>query len=164
MFMKCSPPFPGSAPRASAPARRLCWRLLALVVLLTPLSAAAQGKIAGRVTDATTGEPLIGVNVVIEGTQQGSVTDVDGNYVIVNVRPGEYTLLFSYIGFQPQRIEGLRVVTGQTTRYDVEMRVLRPDGTVRWIRPRATTSRCASRWSRARRSSSRPSGRSCRRT
>ncbi|ARA93121.1 TonB-dependent receptor [Rhodothermaceae bacterium RA] len=96
--------------------------LLLMLLALVPEDSLAQGKIAGRVTDAVTGEPLIGVNVLIQGTQQGTVTDADGNYIIVNVRPGEYTLQFSYIGFQSQIVEGIRVATGQTTRYDLEMR------------------------------------------
>lgn len=94
-----------------------------LLALAGPIAAWAQtGKIAGRVTDALNGEPLIGVNVIIEGTQQGTVTDADGNYILLNVRAGEHTVRFSYIGFQPHVVEGLRVTTGQTTRYDVEMR------------------------------------------
>ncbi len=83
--------------------------------------AAGQGKIAGKITDGETGEALIGVNVIIEGTTQGTVTDADGNYVLLNLRPGEYALRFSYIGFAAQQVTGLRVTTGQTTRYDVEM-------------------------------------------
>ncbi len=82
----------------------------------------AQGKIAGRVTDTGSGDPLIGVNVVLDGTTQGTTTDLDGNYIILNVRPGEYSLKFSYIGFSTQVIAGIKVSTGQTTRYDLKMR------------------------------------------
>ncbi len=85
-------------------------------------TAQSQGKIAGRVTDAGNGDALIGVNVVIDGTTQGTTTDLDGNYIILNVRPGDYSLRFSYIGFSTQLIAGIRVTTGQTTRYDLEMR------------------------------------------
>lgn len=81
-----------------------------------------QGKIAGRVIAGTTGESLIGVNVLIEGTTQGTVTDIGGNYIILNVRPGTYTIRFSYIGFSTQRISEIQVATGQTTRYNVTMR------------------------------------------
>lgn len=95
--------------------------LLSVLLLLSADLTFGQGKIAGRVTAADTGEPLIGVNVIVEETTQGNVTDIDGNYVILNVRPGEYTLRFSYIGFAQQTIEGVRVTTGQTTRYDIEM-------------------------------------------
>lgn len=92
-----------------------------LLLLLVPTAAFAQGKIAGQVTETGTGEPLAGVNVVLEGTQQGTTTDPDGNYVIVNVRPGTYTVVFSFIGFQTQRITDVRATTGQTTRLDAEM-------------------------------------------
>ena len=67
------------------------------------------------------GDPLPGVNVLIDGTQQGTVTDLDGNYIIVNVRPGDLSILFSFIGFATQRMDGVRVSTGQTTRLDVEL-------------------------------------------
>lgn len=93
-----------------------------LLFLAAAGSAFAQGKIAGRVTDATTGEGLIGLNVLIVGTQQGTVTDLNGNYVLVNVRPGAYSLLFSYIGYSTQQVDGVEVSTGQTTRYDVRLR------------------------------------------
>ncbi len=95
--------------------------LFALLFLLGTHLAFAQGKIAGRVTDSGNGEGLIGVNVVIDGTTQGTTTDVDGNYIILNVRPGDYALRFSYIGFSTQIISGIRVSTSQTTRYDLEM-------------------------------------------
>ncbi|GIV61285.1 MAG: hypothetical protein KatS3mg044_0433 [Rhodothermaceae bacterium] len=106
------------------PGGRFAGRCVALLLLgfLFPALALAQGKIAGRITDAVTGEPLVGVNVLIDGTTQGTVSDMDGNYILVNVRPGAYTLVFSYIGFQTHRVEGLQVVTGQTTRYDVQLR------------------------------------------
>lgn len=95
--------------------------IFSLAALFMTTIAYGQGKIAGRITEAGTGQSLIGVNVVIDGTQQGSVTDTKGNYVLLNVRPGKYTLVFSYIGFQTQRIENLLVVTGETTRYDLKM-------------------------------------------
>ena len=94
---------------------------LALCVLLGGQLAVGQGKIAGRVTDAQTGESLIGVNVIIDGTTQGATTDLDGYYIILNVRPGDYSLRFSYIGFSTQVISGIRASTGQTTRHDLQM-------------------------------------------
>lgn len=96
--------------------------VLWLFLLLAPvLSVYGQGKIAGTVTDAGNGEALIGVNILIEGTQQGTVTDENGNYVLLNVRPGTYTIIFSYIGFQNQQITGVNATTGETTRLDVRM-------------------------------------------
>ena len=49
------------------------------------------------------GEPLIGVNVVVKGTTIGSMTDMDGNYILENV-PSNATVEFSYIGYLQQSI------------------------------------------------------------
>ncbi len=99
-------------------------RSLALLILAAGLlfgTAEAQtGRVEGSVTDQS-GEPLIGVNLLLEGTTRGATTDLEGNYFILNVRPGEYTLLVSYIGFHAQRIENVQVCVDRTTRIDVEM-------------------------------------------
>ena len=69
--------------------------------LLLSVSAFAQSTITGQVKDAT-GEPVIGASVLINGTSNGTVTDLDGNFSI-NVQPGA-TLTISYIGFQKQQV------------------------------------------------------------
>ena len=97
-------------------------KLLLPLVLLLPATAWAQtGKIAGEVTDASTGESLPGVNVVIVGTTQGAVTDVDGFYNILNVRPGTYDLRASFIGYTPSIRENVHVSTGLTTTVDMQI-------------------------------------------
>ncbi len=58
----------------------------------------AQNSINGVVKDLN-GVPLTGVNVILEGTTQGSVTDIDGNYNIENVENGTYSVVASYLGF-----------------------------------------------------------------
>ncbi|MEM6336172.1 MAG: carboxypeptidase-like regulatory domain-containing protein, partial [Bacteroidota bacterium] len=104
--------------------RALARRLLtaALFVLLAVPAWAQTGKISGRVTDAQTGDALPGVNVIIEGTTQGAGTDLDGYYTILNVRPGTYTLDASFIGYAPQRIEGVRVSVDQTATVNIQLR------------------------------------------
>lgn len=62
--------------------------------------AGVTGKIAGKVTDTQTGEELIGINVLIEGTTTGAATGIDGTYIINNIEPGVYTLIFSGVGYQ----------------------------------------------------------------
>lgn len=57
------------------------------------------GEISGTVTDAKTGEPLIGATILIEGTDKGSVTDINGFYKIKNVPPKTYNVKASFIGF-----------------------------------------------------------------
>ena len=74
--------------------RKILTNLTFLLALFATVDAVAQtGKIAGRITDATTGESLPGVNVVIEGTTQGTSTRLEGEYVIIGVRPGVYTVV-----------------------------------------------------------------------
>jgi outer membrane receptor protein involved in Fe transport len=97
--------------------------LLFSLLLCTPLFSGTTGKIAGRVTDADNKEALPGVNVVIEGTNLGAATDVDGNYVILNIPPGLYAVKFSFIGYQAVRVSDVRVNVDFTTRLD---RVLKP--------------------------------------
>ncbi|MCU1617985.1 MAG: SusC/RagA family TonB-linked outer membrane protein [Frankiales bacterium] len=58
--------------------------------------------IKGKVTDATTGETLIGVSVKIKGSEEGVSTDADGNYSIS--AEGTATLVYSYLGYEPQEV------------------------------------------------------------
>ena len=83
--------------------------------------AGVTGKIAGKVTDAQTGEDLIGINVLVEGTTQGAATGVDGTYIINNLEPGVYTLIFSGVGYQKQKVTEVRVSSDFTTRIDIQL-------------------------------------------
>ena len=57
--------------------------------------------VSGTVTDDT-GQPLPGVNVVVEGTATGTITDIEGNYSLTV--PSDGVLVFNYIGFSPQSV------------------------------------------------------------
>jgi len=59
-----------------------------------------EGSITGAITDAKTGEPLAGVNVIIEGTTRGTSTDGDGKYTISNVPDGTHTIKTFFLGFK----------------------------------------------------------------
>lgn len=72
------------------------------------------GKLAGKITDAQTGEPLIGANVIIENTNLGAATDIDGNYFILNITPGTYNVKFSYVGYSSKTVQEVRIVSGIT--------------------------------------------------
>jgi outer membrane receptor protein involved in Fe transport len=96
--------------------------LFVFILLLTNITLLAQtGKISGAIKDASTGESLIGVNIILEGTTLGAATDVDGFFVILNVSPGTYNLKASYIGFAPQTITNLRVNIGQTSEANFQL-------------------------------------------
>jgi TonB-linked SusC/RagA family outer membrane protein len=78
------------------------------------VTVAQQKSVSGKVTDDT-GQPLPGVTVVIKGTTQGTVTNVDGEYSIPNV-PENATLQFSFVGMRAQE-----VVVGDQTIIDVQL-------------------------------------------
>ena len=79
------------------------------------------GKISGTVVDSQLGEPLIGVNVVIEDAIKGTATDIDGRFTIRNVEPGTYTLVVSYLSFATQMITNVVVENGETLSLDLSL-------------------------------------------
>jgi len=73
-----------------------------LFSLLSVALFAQGGSITGTVTDSSTGEELIGANVVLKGTLNGDVTDLNGKYTISGVSDGTYTVVVSYVGYESQ--------------------------------------------------------------
>ncbi len=82
--------------------------LLALLGMVTAISLSAQTTITGIVTDET-GEPLIGAGVVVEGTTTGTITGIDGDYMLT-VPADAVNLVFSFIGLADQTV----AINGQT--------------------------------------------------
>lgn len=82
---------------------------------------ASTGKLSGVVTDQETGEPLVGVNIILEGTLLGAATDQDGFYFLLNIPAGNYNVEFNYIGYKEVRVEDLRIVPDITKRLDMKM-------------------------------------------
>ncbi|HHE54248.1 MAG TPA: carboxypeptidase-like regulatory domain-containing protein, partial [Caldithrix abyssi] len=70
---------------------RLIIVITALLFTISSVIAGTTGKIAGRVFDARTKEPLVGANVYLEGTNIGASTDADGEFYMINVPVGTYT-------------------------------------------------------------------------
>jgi outer membrane receptor for ferrienterochelin and colicin len=95
--------------------------VLAIIVTSSVVEGGITGKVSGRVTDAKTNEPLPGVNVILEDTQMGSATDLEGRYTILSVPPGVYTLHVSMMGYKEMRIENIRVSIDLTTTRDVAL-------------------------------------------
>lgn len=94
---------------------------LLVALLISSQLLAQEGRIVGTVVDAETGETLIGVNVVIEGTIQGTATDIDGNYTIRRVAAGTYNIKVSYLSYSTQLITGVVVGEGEVVRLDIAM-------------------------------------------
>jgi len=96
---------------------------IALFGLLGASTASAQeiGKIKGTVTDSETGQTLPGANVVIKGTTQGASADGNGVYNILQVQPGEYDLVASFVGYNQTTVEDVEVKTGLTAEINIEL-------------------------------------------
>ena len=93
-----------------------------LVILMTSnVIAGVTGKIAGRIVDQQTGLPLGGANVTIVGTMLGAAADADGNFTILNVPPGIYSVRGAMIGYAALTVEGVRVKIDLTSRVDFEL-------------------------------------------
>ncbi|MEX0968296.1 MAG: TonB-dependent receptor [Bacteroidia bacterium] len=74
--------------------------LFSMLALLAFAGLAAQSQITGRITNAETGEPLIGANIVVQDQAKGAATGADGSFAISKVHEGSHTLRVSYVGFQ----------------------------------------------------------------
>lgn len=96
--------------------------IISLVLLYTSLALGGNtGKILGRVTDKNSGEALVGVNVFLVDQPFGASTDGAGEYFILNIPPGEYTVECSYVGYQKVQIQKVVVQSDQTTSLDIEL-------------------------------------------
>jgi outer membrane receptor protein involved in Fe transport len=105
-----------------------------LVLLLSgPLWAGTTGKIAGRIMDQKTKDPLAGANVVLLGTDRGAISDQQGYYHLVNVPVGTYSLKVSMMGYLAVTKSEVRVSADLTARVDfsLEETLLRIPGEVR---------------------------------
>ncbi len=99
--------------------RVMAWAIL----LLLPVWAWAgtTGKISGKVTDQNTRQGLPGVNVMIEGTLIGAVTDLEGEFAILNVPPGVHTVAAKMIGYQSMRQTNVKVTIDLTTALNFQL-------------------------------------------
>ena len=96
--------------------------VLALTLFLSlQVFAGTTGKIAGIVTDKQTGEPLVGVNILVEGTERGASTNMDGRFVILNMPPGIYTLRAIMIGYAEVRVTEVKITSDLTTTINIQM-------------------------------------------
>lgn len=95
--------------------KRILLATIFFTLILTAGVQAQNQKITGKVTSVDDGEPMIGVSVLVQGTNKGGSTDIDGNYSI-QVSPGETTLVFTFIGYKTQTVE-----IGNRTSIDIAL-------------------------------------------
>ncbi len=101
--------------------KKIVTLFISIIFCMHVLYAGTTGKVVGQVTDAKTGEPLPGVNIILVGTSYGAVTDFDGNYLILNLQPGTYTIRASSIGYAPLSYSNIKIASDLTTRQDFKL-------------------------------------------
>lgn len=84
------------------------------------LSTVDSGTVAGRVTDKTTGAPIAGATVIIEGTRHSATTALDGRYHITGIPVGTHLVRVRYLGYAPL-VRSVTVGAGSRTASDVEL-------------------------------------------
>ena len=80
------------------------------------LSAGTTGKLTGTIKSKIDDGPLIGANIIIENTDLGTSTDLNGDYVILNIVPGKYNVTIRMIGYEVKKYENIRISIDKTTR------------------------------------------------
>jgi len=97
--------------------------ILTLLFLLSQtIFAGTTGKISGIITDEI-GEPMPGVNVMIVGTTLGAASDINGEYFILNIPPGTYSIRASMVGYKPYVVDQVKVITDFTTNVNFPMQI-----------------------------------------
>ena len=100
-------------------------RILTLIFLsnliTTVCLSQTTGKITGKISDVETSEVLIGVNIMLLGTNLGTASDINGDFFLLNLPPGSYNLSMSMIGYKNIIIEEVRVSVNRTTPLTLQM-------------------------------------------
>ncbi len=96
--------------------RNLTKMIFGLALTVFSVAAYAQTTVSGNIVDSE-GEALIGVNVLVEGTVLGTISDIDGNFSLTVQSQPPFNLVISYVGYETQRIE----VTSGTTSIDIQL-------------------------------------------
>jgi len=100
--------------------RRILILILMLFLITFSLFAGTTGKLAGRVKDDG-GNPIPFANIILEGTQIGTQTKENGQFIIINIPPGTYNVLCTQIGFASQKITGVKIYVDETTIQNITM-------------------------------------------
>src|SRR5690606_25853490 len=96
-------------------------KILSLMALaLVQFGFAQTGTISGKLIDGEFNDVLPFANILIKGTTQGATSDFDGRYAL-DVAPGTYTLVFSFLGYTPKEVAEVVVAAGKTLEINVSL-------------------------------------------
>jgi len=87
------------------------------------ISAQKKAVIEGIIKDSQTKETLIGATIIVKGTNNGSVSDLNGNYRIASVPSGHVTLIARYLGYETKNIE-IDLISGEKSILDIELKLV----------------------------------------
>lgn len=92
------------------------------VSIMFPLMVLGQtASLRGRVVDAVSNEPLPFVNVIISGTSTGTVTDIDGNFIITGIQPGFIRVEASFVGYRRAISSEVEVSAARTNTVEIRL-------------------------------------------
>jgi outer membrane cobalamin receptor len=81
---------------------------------------AQTGSVKGNISDASTGEALIGASILIQGTTKGTITDLDGNFHLDNLENGNYNLVIGYVSYE-QQIQRITINPGESVELNIQL-------------------------------------------
>jgi len=107
--------------------QHIFYKVIALVVITLflissrELTAQTTGKITGKIIDAETGESLPGVNILLLNTRYGAASDGNGDFYIINIPPGNYTVQARMIGYNPVNLENVAVSVNRSSNINIKL-------------------------------------------
>lgn len=107
--------------KISFPTLKAFFITILFLLVSTTIFAGTTGKIVGKVTDEN-GDPVIGANIIVEGTYLGAAADADGYYYINSVPPGTHTIIVTAVGYHKTTVEKIMVKIDLTTKVDVQLK------------------------------------------
>ncbi len=107
--------------------KRLHLVFLSFLLIAMPLQSASTGTIKGRVTDAETGKPLVGVTIKTSGAGRSTLTDAKGKYLIKKVPAGMQKVTVSRRGYTTQTRKNVLIREGKSTTLDVQLVPVKPE-------------------------------------
>jgi len=102
-------------------ARNMIISSMLVLIFFTAAFAGTTGKLSGNLTDKANGAPLLGVNIIITDTRFGASSGTKGNYYVLNIEPGFYTVKFKMIGYLTVVVEKVKITADLTTNVSVAM-------------------------------------------
>lgn len=100
---------------------RIILAFIAIALFSLRAYAGTTGKLSGKIIDAETKEPIVGANIILEGTYLGAAADLDGYFFVNNIPPGRYRVIVTAVGYQKTIIENVAIKIDLTTNLDVEL-------------------------------------------